>query len=156
MEITQNIDEGTLIPVPLLWDSLIKALFIKNQDILKSFLLATSPINKINSIDFIRNELTKDNINEKSKTTDILILVNDYFIVDLEFGLDSFEYYKERNINYAEKLNLRALEVGNNDKLPRYKVIQLNIYNYPKSIDLKDDVILNYGIKSKRCYDYRG
>ena len=143
---------NTLIPVPLMFDSLIKTLLIKNEDIFKSFLLATTPIKKIDSMEFIRNELIKDNINEKGKITDLLVLINNYFIVDLEFGLNSFNYYKERNINYAEKLNLRAIEVGDKDKTPKYQIIQLNIYNYPENEDFKDDVILNYGMKSKKCY----
>ena len=58
---------NTLIPVPLMFDSLIKTLLIKNEDIFKSFLLATTPIKKIDSMEFIRNELIKDNINEKGK-----------------------------------------------------------------------------------------
>ena len=150
---SKKITDDMIIKVPLTWDCLIKNIFIKNQDILKLFLEATLGLSEpINSIRFLRNELTKNNINEKAKTTDILLLVNDYLITDLEFGLDSFEYSKIRNINYAEKLNLRALEVGDNDKHSKYQVVQLNIYNYPKSDKLLNDIIVNYGMISKKCY----
>ena len=150
---SKKITDDMIIKVPLTWDCLIKNIFVKNQDILKLFLEATLGLSEpINSIRFLRNELTKNNINEKAKTTDILLLVNDYLITDLEFGLDSFEYSKIRNINYAEKLNLRALEVGDNDKHSKYQVVQLNIYNYPKSDKLLNDIIVNYGMISKKCY----
>ena len=150
---SKKITDDMIIKVPLTWDCLIKNIFVKNQDILKLFLEATLGLSEpINSIRFLRNELTKNNINEKTKTTDILLLVNDYLITDLEFGLDSFEYSKIRNINYAEKLNLRALEVGDNDKHSKYQVVQLNIYNYPKSDKLLNDIIVNYGMISKKCY----
>ena len=80
----------------------------------------------------VNSNLPIENINEKSKTTDVLLSVEGN-IINLEMNNKHYEGLYERNDLYQHTVMSRVVNKG--DKYPEYKkVIQINIDNFDNFI----------------------
>ena len=139
--------------IPLTFDLLFKSLFENNLVVLKKFLISVLDLNiKEEDCDIRLNdkELTVTNYNEKNKTIDILITINNLITVDIEINRSKFEDVKYRNLLYLNKIHSLALNRGEDIRnLANKKYIQLNLNDKEQNISLGEDVFFIYSPKTK-------
>ena len=71
----------------------------------------------------------------------------------MEMNRTSFENVKRRNFLYHNKKTSTILKRGMKiNTLDKYKVIQLNLNYYDKSINIGEDIIVPYSIKTNSIY----
>lgn len=140
--------------IPITYDFAFKKLFRTNLDILKDLLKVVIPLDitedcKIRLMD---GELPKENKNEKKKIVDIYVVLDGKIYVDIEMNRSLFENVLERNIKYKDKLSSMIPKVGEDIiKLKDKKLYQLNL-NANESEKILDDIVVLYGIKTKKIY----
>ena len=113
--------------IPLTYDLAIKAFFYFDTELTKAFLEAVSPINEIDDLKMIGNEVPVTNMNGYHMTTDLMFEVNCKTELNIEVNRAVFEIVKEKSISYFGKyLSLRVLR-GENIKKPQRDFIQMNL-----------------------------
>ena len=117
--------------IPLTYDKQFKAVFIRNEDILKEFLILELDLN-MNPIDtkiFINDVVLPSKINkEYQKTVDILVFLDDDIITNIETNRSPYENVKQRNCVYIGKICGTVLKEGDKpSKLKEKQIYQLNI-----------------------------
>ena len=117
--------------INMLNDAMFKALFrsIEARDMVSSFLSSITGIDKelLLKADYQGGELPKKNINEKGKTSDIIIKIEDNHKIVLEMNRFYNDKIFEKNISYAFSIASEAIPVGSK-KYP--VVILINIDNF--------------------------
>ena len=140
--------------IPITYDFAFKKMFRGNLDILRDFLKEVIPldINEECKIRLMDGELPKENRSEKKKIIDIYVVLDGKIYVDIEMNKSKFENVLERNIKYKNKLSSMIPKKGENVKnLKEKKLYQLNLNAYEKE-EIIDDIVVLYGIKSKKIY----
>ena len=140
--------------IPITYDFAFKKMFRGNLDILRDFLKEVIPldINEECKIRLMDGELPKENRSEKKKIIDIYVVLDGKIYVDIEMNKSKFENVLERNIKYKNKLSSMIPKKGENiKKLKEKKLYQLNLNAYEKE-EIIDDIVVLYGIKSKKIY----
>ena len=140
--------------IPITYDFAFKKMFRGNLDILRDFLKEVIPldINEECKIRLMDGELPKENRSEKKKIIDIYVVLDGKIYVDIEMNKSKFENVLERNIKYKNKLSSMIPKKGENIKsLKEKKLYQLNLNAYEKE-EIIDDIVVLYGIKSKKIY----
>ena len=149
--------DKTFQMVPLTLDFMFKNIFTDDLDILKEFLILETGL-RLNpdstKITILNGELPKENYKEYKKTVDIYISLNDKICINVELNNGPFnEVTSLRNELYASKLFSLMLEKGENArKLKNKQFIQLNLNTKDLTIEHGDDVLVTYGLKSKKVY----
>ena len=143
--------------IPMTSDSMFKAMFTYDLDILKEFLILETGLNlnpKETSITLLNSELTKSKIKEYKKTIDIYVNLNDQICINCELNNSSFnDYLAVRNELYTSKLFTLMFESGDGkDKFLSKRLIQLNLNTENISINYGEDIILPYGVKTGKFY----
>ena len=149
--------DKTMQIIPLTYDFMFKNVFTDDLDILKEFLILETGL-RLNpdstKITILNGELPKENYKEYKKTVDIYISLNDKICINVELNNGPFnEVTSLRNELYASKLFSLMLEKGENArKLKNKQFIQLNLNTKDLTIEHGDDVLVTYGLKSKKVY----
>ena len=156
-EYLKEVDEA-LEMIPLTFDVVLKAVFVRNLDLLKKFIIDVLNLDidpDKAKIRLSNNELPKENTSEYQKRVDILVIINNYLHVDIEANRGDFRKVKNRNQIYLDKLHTMVLETGDNiKKLNDIFVYQLNLN---KSLDdsvqdIKEDEIYLYSKATQEKY----
>lgn len=132
--------------IPITYDKLFKALFIKCQEEFKDFLVETLNLdltpNDIN-INILNNEMPVDKRNEFKKIADIFIKINDNILLNIEVNRKSYEDMAIRNSRYIGKLIDMEIYNERDYKLLREKeIIQLNINSLEKNKYCKRKLVM--------------
>lgn len=139
--------------IPVTYDKVAKAVFLKNPNILKEFLILELDldINPKDSVLEINNvELPSDVKKEYKKTVDILVTINN-IITDLEFNREPYSSIKHRNVLYFGKIYATSLKEGEKpEKLKKKKLYQLNINAIEKNSKIGEDI---YRLTSEKTKD---
>ena len=144
--------------VPLTFDSMFKAMFTYDLDILKEFLILETGLN-LNpletSITLLNTELMKDRVKEYKKTIDVYVILNDVISINCELNHSNFnDYLMIRNELYASKLFTNMFEKGDSkEKFLSKELIQLNLNTENLTLEYGEDVILPYGVNTKKFYN---
>ena len=156
-EYLKEVDEA-LEMIPLTFDVVLKAVFVRNLDLLKRFIIDVLNLDidpDKAKIRLSNNELPKENTCEYQKRVDIIVIINKFLHVDIECNRGDFRKVKNRNQIYLDKLHTMILETGDNiKKLNDIFVYQLNLN---KSLDdsvqdIKEDEIYLYSKATKEKY----
>ena len=156
-EYLKEVDEA-LEMIPLTFDVVLKAVFVRNLDLLKRFIIDVLNLDidpDKAKIRLSNNELPKENTSEYQKRVDILVIINNFLHVDIEANRGDFRKVKNRNQIYLDKLHTMILETGDNiKKLNDIFVYQLNLN---KSLDdsvqdIKEDEIYLYSKATQEKY----
>ena len=140
--------------IPITYDFAFKKVFRSNLDILRDFLKVVIPLDVTDDcrIKLMDGELPKENKNEKKKIVDIYVILDGKIYVDIEVNRSKFENVLERNIKYKNKLSSMIPKTGEDVKVLKEKSLyQLNLNAYPKE-EITDDIVVLYGLKSKKIY----
>ncbi len=140
--------------IPITYDFAFKKVFRSNLDILRDFLKVVIPLDVTDDcrIKLMDGELPKENKNEKKKIVDIYVILDGKIYVDIEVNRSKFENVLERNIKYKNKLSSMIPKTGEDIKVLKEKSLyQLNLNAYPKE-EITDDIVVLYGLKSKKIY----
>ena len=140
--------------IPITYDFAFKKMFRGNLDILRDFLKVVIPLDITDDcrIKLMDGELPKENKNEKKKIVDIYVILDGKIYVDIEVNRSKFENVLERNIKYKNKLSSMIPKTGEDVKVLKEKSLyQLNLNAYPKE-EITDDIVVLYGLKSKKIY----
>ena len=140
--------------IPITYDFAFKKIFRSNLDILRDFLKVVIPLDITDDcrIKLMDGELPKENKNEKKKIVDIYVILDGKIYVDIEVNRSKFENVLERNIKYKNKLSSMIPKTGEDVKVLKEKSLyQLNLNAYPKE-EITDDIVVLYGLKSKKIY----
>ena len=142
--------------IPLSFDSMFKKVFTSDLELLKKFiLLQISELidPDICTITLLNNELNKDKNKEKKKTLDIYVTINDNIFVDIEVNTERFKDIEGRNILFLNKLHTLIFKSGTNYKtINDTKIIQLNINANELDNKIGSDIIVYYGLYTKKQY----
>ena len=80
------------------YDRVFKTIFCSNEKLLKEFMKRLLDI-KIDTIEYLRNEINVNNVNERVKTVDLFSLINkEYYHIEINTNHDSFIPF--RNLLY--------------------------------------------------------
>lgn len=140
--------------IPITYDFAFKKIFRSNLDILRDFLKVVIPLDITDDcrIKLMDGELPKENKNEKKKIVDIYVILDGKIYVDIEVNRSKFENVLERNVKYKNKLLSMIPKTGEDIKVLKEKSLyQLNLNAYPKE-EITDDIVVLYGLKSKKIY----
>lgn len=140
--------------IPITYDFAFKKIFRSNLDILRDFLKVVIPLDITDDcrIKLMDGELPKENKNEKKKIVDIYVILDGKIYVDIEVNRSKFENVLERNVKYKNKLSSMIPKTGEDIKVLKEKSLyQLNLNAYPKE-EITDDIVVLYGLKSKKIY----
>lgn len=140
--------------IPITYDFAFKKIFRSNLDILRDFLKVVIPLDITDDcrIKLMDGELPKENKNEKKKIVDIYVILDGKIYVDIEVNRSKFENVLERNVKYKNKLSSMIPKTGEDVKVLKEKSLyQLNLNAYPKE-EITDDIVVLYGLKSKKIY----
>lgn len=125
--------------VPLKYDFMFKALFgnEKNLKILTRFLSDFLEIdyNELNGkIKILNNELIKNDRNDKKKSVDVIVELNDNKIINLEMNANKdYPGLVDRNTAYICKIfSEQYLSGGDYKKTKKCIQININAFKYPK------------------------
>ena len=142
--------------IPLSWDAMFKKVFTSDLELLKKFiLLQISELidPDICTITLLNNELNKDKNKEKKKTLDIYVTINDNVFVDIEVNTERFKDIEGRNILFLNKLHTLIFKSGTNYKtINDTKIIQLNLIAHELDNKVGSDIIVYYGLHTKKQY----
>lgn len=134
--------------IPITFDFFFKALFIKNQDYLKDFLIAMLDLDiepeELN-LRVLNCETQKDNYNEYKKIADIFLAINDSMLLSIELNRKDYRDVKVRNDRYIGKL-VDSQITSENDYKTLYdkRIIQININAVKKDKHCCERVIVQY------------
>ncbi|CCY45963.1 putative uncharacterized protein [Firmicutes bacterium CAG:822] len=140
--------------IPITYNFAFKKIFRSNLDILRDFLKVVIPLDITDDcrIKLMDGELPKENKNEKKKIVDIYVILDGKIYVDIEVNRSKFENVLERNVKYKNKLSSMIPKTGEDVKVLKEKSLyQLNLNAYPKE-EITDDIVVLYGLKSKKIY----
>ena len=142
--------------IPLSFDSMFKKVFTNDLELLKKFILLqiSELIDPDDcTITLLNNELNKDKNKEKKNTLDIYVTVNDNIFVDIEVNTERFKDIEGRNILFLNKLHTLIFKSGTNYKtINDTKIIQLNINANELDNKIGSDIIVYYGLYTKKQY----
>ena len=133
-------------------DAMFKAIFCnpENTNLLKG-LIEKCLEEKIEVIEIKSPEVVKKNIYEKGKVLDVLVYAGDRYI-NIEINSSYYNGVHRKNSAYIFNKYAEALKVGEDIKIMKQKQLyQLNLNAYSKE-EIMDDVVVLYGIKSKKIY----
>jgi len=144
--------------VPMTVDSMFKAMFTYDLDILKEFLILETGLNlnpNETNIKLLNTELMKEKVKEYKKTIDVYVTLNDQISINCELNHSNFnDYLMIRNELYASKLFTNMFEKGDSkEKFLSKELIQLNLNTENLSLDYGEDIILPYGVNTKKFYN---
>ena len=109
-------------------------------------------IGKDDKIQILDGELPALNKNEHQDIVDIFIVINEIIFIDVKMNRSKFENVLESNIEYKNKASSVIFEKGESIKqLKEKRLYQLNLNANP-SEEVIDDVIVLYGLKTKKIY----
>lgn len=92
------------------YDRVFKTIFCSNEKLLKEFMERLLDI-KIDTIEYLRNEINVNNVNEKVKTVDLLLLINkEYYHIEINTNHDSFIPF--RNLLYFFSIIINNVKRG--------------------------------------------
>ncbi|MBQ8471992.1 MAG: Rpn family recombination-promoting nuclease/putative transposase [Bacilli bacterium] len=143
--------------IPLTYDFMFKNVFTDDLDILKEFLILETGL-RLNpndtKISILNGELPKENYKEYKKTIDIYISLNDKICIDVELNNGPFnEITNFRNELYASKLFSLMVEKGVDVRdIKDRQFIQLNLNTKDLTVEHGNDVLVTYGLVSKKVY----
>lgn len=142
--------------IPLTFDIVFKAVFERNLNILKRFLISIFELKlkpDDTKIELSNTELLKENVKEYQKRVDIIAILNDTIFIEIEINRGSFNNVKLRNNLYFDKLYSTLLETGENPNiLPNIYLYQLNLNIEDKSITYGEDIIVWYSLVTKDIF----
>ena len=134
----------------------LKKVFTNDLELLKKFILLqiSELIDPDDcTITLLNNELNKDKNKEKKNTLDIYVTVNDNIFVDIEVNTERFKDIEGRNILFLNKLHTLIFKSGTNYKtINDTKIIQLNINANELDNKIGSDIIVYYGLYTKKQY----
>ena len=133
-------------------DAMFKVIFCnpENTNLLKG-LIEKCLEEKIEVIEIKSPEVVKKNIYEKGKVLDVLVYAGDRYI-NIEINSSYYNGVHRKNSAYIFNKYAEALKVGEDIKIMKQKQLyQLNLNAYSKE-EIMDDVVVLYGIKSKKIY----
>ncbi|WP_186644649.1 Rpn family recombination-promoting nuclease/putative transposase [Fluviispira vulneris] len=113
-------------------DYVFKKVFTHNQKTFIDFIncvLNYPEKQKIKSIEFLNNELTKDSEMDKESKLDIIARLNDNSYVNVEMQIQNTGEYEKRSLYYWAKLYETQLQKTQNYKV-LYPAICINILNF--------------------------
>ena len=144
--------------VPMTVDSMFKAMFTYDLDILKEFLILETGLNlnpEETNIKLLNTELMKEKVKEYQKTIDVYVILNDQISINCELNHSNFnDYLMIRNELYISKLFTNIFERGDSkEKFLSKELIQLNLNTENIGLDYGEDIILPYGVNSKKFYN---
>jgi predicted transposase/invertase (TIGR01784 family) len=142
--------------IPITYDAAFKKVFENNKNLLKRFVISVLDL-KLKpmecEISLLPNELPKENSKEGKKTLDINLVLNDNIYIDIEINKEYFEDIKKRNLSHFSKLSSMLLESDEDYKeLKRKRLYQLNLNALEKQIKFGEDIIVYYGLKTRKVY----
>jgi len=137
-----------LTQINMLNDAMFKALFrsIEARDMVSTFLSSLTGIKKevLMNADYQGGELPKKNINEKGKTSDIIIKIEDNHKIILEMNQHHSDNIFEKNTGYVFSIASESTRV-NSKKYTT--VILINIDNF-NSFNTKE-AVLNFKLRDE-------
>jgi len=142
--------------IPLTFDLVFKNLFENNEFALKRFLISVLhlgiELSECN-VFFSSKELPISHYNEYRKTVDINVTINDIIFINIELNRTSFNKVKRRNHIYHNKVVSLTLKKGDKIEVLKEMInIQLNLNVVDKSINIGEDIIVPYSIKTNSVY----
>ena len=154
-EYLEEIDKNTKM-IPLTFDLVFKNIFENNNEALKRFLISVLHLDiepyECN-ITMNTKELPLSHYREYKKTVDINVEINDTIFVNIELNRTSFNKVKRRNHLYHNKVVSLTLKKGDKTELLKEILnIQLNLNSEDKSINIGEDIVVPYSLKTNSIY----
>ena len=151
----EEIDKSTKM-IPLTFDLMLKNFFESNEYVLKRFLISVLHLDVEPyecNIKMINTELPITYYKEYKKTIDIYVIINDVIHVNIEMNRTSFEQVKRRNHIFHNKMVSLNLKKGDTPEILRNILnIQLNLNSEDKSINIGEDIVVPYSLRTKSIY----
>lgn len=148
--------------IPLTFDGMFKALFKKDLNLLKDFILSQIGLeieDGMCKIELLDSELVKDKIDEYQKTVDIYVTINNIYI-NIEINREYFKNVEKRNFVFADKLHTMMLKRGDDIRTIDNKMfIQINLNAVDKyddnnnKLEYGTDKIVYYGLDTGKIYN---
>lgn len=135
---------------PLTNNKILKQLFIKNEYLLKRFLISILHLNiKPNecNIHYLDKEIPIEIYEKKKDTIEYNISINECIFICLETNKNTFQYLN--NYLYLSKYYREDETIID---LSKYTNIQIILNDTDKSNDLGEDIIVPYSIKTNTIY----
>ena len=135
---------------PLTNNKILKQLFIKNEYLLKRFLISILHLNiKPNecNIHYLDKEIPIEIYEKKKDTIEYNISINECIFICLETNKNTFQYLN--NYLYLSKYDRKVETIID---LSKYTNIQIILNDTDKSNNLGEDIIVPYSIKTNTIY----
>ena len=134
--------------VNLLNDHLFKALFrsVETRDLVASFLSKITNIDfdQLKNADFQGGEISKKNIHEKAKVSDIIIKLEDHNRIIIEMNQFKSNHIFEKNTSYAFSLYSELIPI-HSKHYPKIFLINIDNFNHFKT----DKGILSFKLRDE-------
>ena len=143
--------------IPVTYDRMFKGVFMFNLEILKIFLIEVLELN-LNPDEVIINpengELPLEKYKEKLNIIDMYVTLNKDIHIDVEMNNKNFTSVMDARMHlYGSKLYTLLFERGDEEETFDNKIlIQLDLNAKNNGIPYGEDVIVNYGTKTKQVY----
>ena len=142
--------------IPLTFDLVFKNIFENNELALKRFLISVLHLDiepyECN-VTLYTKELPLSHYKEYRKTVDINVVINETIFVNIELNKTSFNKVKRRNHIYHNKVVSLTLKKGDKIEILKEMLnIQLNLNVEDKSINIGEDIVVPYSLKTKSVY----
>ena len=111
-------------------DAMFKSLFVYNEYFFKRFLISVLELNldpKTASIRYLSPEIPIKRKNERKKIADLIVVLDDKYIINVEMNSKYYKYVKNRNFAYHANVVSAAANKGKIKDFDKYTFIQLNL-----------------------------
>jgi len=151
----EEIDKNTKM-IPLTFDIVFKNIFEDNKEALKRFLISVLHLDiepyECN-VTMHTKELPLTHYKEYKKTVDINVEINDRIFINIELNKTSFNKVRRRNHLYHNKVVSLTLKKGDKIEILKEMLnIQLNLNVLDKSINIGEDIVVPYSLKTNSIY----
>jgi len=151
----EEIDKNTKM-IPLTFDIVFKNIFEDNKEALKRFLISVLHLDiepyECN-VTMHTKELPLTHYKEYKKTVDINVEINDKIFINIELNKTSFNKVRRRNHLYHNKVVSLTLKKGDKIEILKEMLnIQLNLNVLDKSINIGEDIVVPYSLKTNSIY----
>ena len=142
--------------IPLTFDIVFKNIFEDNIEALKRFLISVLHLDiepyECN-VTMHTKELSLTHYKEYKKTVDINVEINDRIFINIELNKTSFNKVRRRNHLYHNKVVSLTLKKGDKIEILKEMLnIQLNLNVLDKSINIGEDIVVPYSLKTNSIY----
>ena len=130
---------------PLIYNAMFEVVFERNVEVVIAIINDCCGTNYNVDVDDIRVEkrdIPRKNIREISLTCDYIIVVNKYYLYNIELNKKKYNGLIERNYTYVLKLHASRIPTGATYKeFTKYQTRQLNFNKYKNDENLGIDVL---------------